>query len=86
MLTLRSILCSSPWRHGLLAATAVASLAGCGQKGDLFLPTEPAAADRATLPQIIVPGGPATAPAPPAQTRDPAGGQGTGTAAPVRQP
>ena len=29
------------------------SLAGCGQKGGLFLPREPAAAQRATLPAAI---------------------------------
>jgi predicted small lipoprotein YifL len=65
-------------------------LAACGQKGDLFLPTDPAAANRATLPQILTPGihrGPATTdPSPPAQTPDSAGGRGTGTAAPIRQP
>ncbi|HMS04613.1 MAG TPA: lipoprotein [Burkholderiaceae bacterium] len=30
-------------------------LVGCGQKGALYLPTESAAADRATLPQAIMP-------------------------------
>ncbi len=59
-------------------------LAGCGQKGDLFLPTGPAAQNRATLPQTVTPGGPPTAPAPAASR--PAGGAGTGTAAPVRTP
>jgi predicted small lipoprotein YifL len=72
---------------------ALASLAACGQKGDLFLPTDPAAANRATLPQVLIPGRTITptmtdpsmtSPAPPAQTREPVGGQGTGTAAPVR--
>jgi predicted small lipoprotein YifL len=33
----------------------LASLAGCGQRGPLFLPTDPAAANRPTLPQILVP-------------------------------
>jgi len=32
-----------------------AGLAGCGQKGALYMPTDPAAANRATLPQVIVP-------------------------------
>ncbi|WP_137896875.1 lipoprotein, partial [Ramlibacter sp. 2FC] len=38
-----------------LAAGAVV-LSGCGQKGPLYLPTEPAAAQRATLPQTLIPG------------------------------
>ena len=38
------------------AATAVlASLAACGQRGPLFLPNDPAAAGRPTLPQILIP-------------------------------
>ncbi|RYE42740.1 MAG: hypothetical protein EOP24_31355 [Hyphomicrobiales bacterium] len=37
-----------------LAASA-AALAACGQRGPLFLPTEPAAAQRATLPQTLNP-------------------------------
>jgi predicted small lipoprotein YifL len=37
-------------------ALAVAGLAACGQKGPLYLPTDPAAKDRATLPQILTPG------------------------------
>ncbi|WP_311222062.1 MULTISPECIES: LPS translocon maturation chaperone LptM [unclassified Acidovorax] len=37
-----------------LAASA-AAVAGCGQRGPLFLPTEPAAAQRATLPQTLNP-------------------------------
>ncbi|MCZ4312347.1 lipoprotein [Comamonadaceae bacterium G21597-S1] len=43
-----------------LAASAVV-LVACGQKGSLFIPTEPAAAQRATLPQTLRPGTPATA-------------------------
>ena len=30
-------------------------LAGCGQRGPLYLPTGPAAANRATLPQVLLP-------------------------------
>lgn len=37
----------------LAVAAAAAGLAACGQKGPLFLPTEPAAAQRATLPQTL---------------------------------
>lgn len=33
----------------------LALLAGCGQTGALYLPTEPAAAQRATLPQALWP-------------------------------
>jgi predicted small lipoprotein YifL len=41
----------------VLAAVAVtaALLAGCGQKGPLYLPTGEAAAARATLPQTLNP-------------------------------
>jgi predicted small lipoprotein YifL len=38
------------------AATFALLLVGCGQKGPLFLPTEPAAANRATLPETLLPG------------------------------
>ena len=30
-------------------------MAGCGQKGELYLPTDPAAANRATLPSLLRP-------------------------------
>ncbi|MBL8371459.1 MAG: lipoprotein [Burkholderiaceae bacterium] len=39
---------------GILGAATVV-LSGCGQKGPLFLPTEAASSQRATLPQLIVP-------------------------------
>ena len=39
----------------LLAASG-ATLSGCGQRGPLFLPTEQAAAQRATLPETLTPG------------------------------
>jgi predicted small lipoprotein YifL len=32
-----------------------AGLVACGQRGPLYLPTDPAAAGRATLPQLITP-------------------------------
>ncbi len=38
-------------------AAAAAGLAACGQRGPLYLPTDPAAAQRATLPQLLTPGG-----------------------------
>ena len=59
-----------------LAASVVALLAACGQKGPLFIPTEPAAQNRATLSETIRPAAtPAASPAsaPPA----------TGTASPL---
>ncbi|MGP1685256.1 MAG: LPS translocon maturation chaperone LptM [Giesbergeria sp.] len=37
-------------------AACVAAVAACGQRGPLFLPQEPAAAQRATLPETLVPG------------------------------
>jgi predicted small lipoprotein YifL len=44
-------------------------LAACGQQGALYLPTDPAAQQRATLPQTLLPGtaaGAASAPSHPA--------------------
>ena len=38
----------------VLGASAV-SLSACGQQGPLYLPTEPAAAKRATLPETLLP-------------------------------
>ncbi|MEO7939992.1 MAG: lipoprotein [Burkholderiaceae bacterium] len=48
MLRIRQILVSA----GTLAVVTVI-LTACGQKGALFIPTEPAAANRATLPQTL---------------------------------
>ena len=39
----------------LMIAIGVLSLGACGQPGALYLPTEPAAAQRATLPQTLTP-------------------------------
>lgn len=71
------ILVSTSPRRLALAACVVAVLAGCGQKGPLYLPTGEAADSRATLPQTLLPAG---APARPASA------PATGTAAPVRNP
>jgi predicted small lipoprotein YifL len=54
--------------HPLLSASAgvlalAAALAGCGQKGPLYLPDTPAAAQRATLPQTVFGGATGKAPA-----------------------
>ena len=74
--------------HGA-AAVIVAStllLSACGQTGVLYLPTEPAAAKRATLPQSMWPIMPdkkkpaAETPAPPAKNTDAA------PAAPASEP
>ena len=45
----------SAFNHAGFAVIALLSLAGCGQTGPLYLPTEPAAAQRATLPQALWP-------------------------------
>ncbi|MBU1357371.1 MAG: lipoprotein [Gammaproteobacteria bacterium] len=43
----------------LVSALSLALLAGalsaCGQRGPLYLPTDPAAKGRATLPQLLIP-------------------------------
>jgi predicted small lipoprotein YifL len=83
-LMLRQILVSASWRRGVPVLVAVMALAACGQKGALFMPTDAAAAGRATLPQSLNPSNnvtPSPAPATPASA-PPA----TGTASPVRQP
>ena len=50
----------------LLIAIGVLSLGACGQPGALYLPTEPAAAQRATLTQTLTPANPfEAAPKPP---------------------
>ncbi|RUP30752.1 MAG: hypothetical protein EKK45_08305 [Curvibacter sp.] len=38
-----------------MALVAVGALCGCGQRGPLYLPQDPAAAQRATLPQVLTP-------------------------------
>jgi predicted small lipoprotein YifL len=69
-----------------LALVGVA-LVGCGQKGALYLPTDPAAKNRATLPGLLLPGssstddatssGAAAAPIPAAPSSAPAPREGT---------
>ncbi|MCA3238556.1 MAG: LPS translocon maturation chaperone LptM [Curvibacter sp.] len=58
----------STFNHGGFAVIALLGLAGCGQTGPLYLPTEPAAAQRATLPQALWP----VMPKKPAQSSRPA--------------
>lgn len=62
--------------RALVLAAVAAAASACGQRGPLYLPTEPAAAQRATLPQTLVPflkqdsseSTPPAAPAAPAST------------------
>jgi predicted small lipoprotein YifL len=53
MLKTKQILVRTLW-----LATGVLGLIACGQPGALYLPTEPAAAQRATLPQTLTPANP----------------------------
>ena len=39
----------------IVLAVCTAALGACGQRGALYLPTEPAAQNRATLPQTVLP-------------------------------
>ncbi len=64
MLKVYKILVGSLRFRLALAAGMVLLLAACGQRGPLFLPSGEAAAGRATLPQILNPTQPASAPAP----------------------
>jgi predicted small lipoprotein YifL len=79
MSSVEQILVIASPRTLVLAASVVALLGGCGQKGALYLPTGEAAANRATLPQALNPAGVA-APVVPAS---PASAPPTGTAVPV---
>ena len=45
-------------------AVCTAALGACGQRGELYLPTEPAAKDRASLPDSVIPTMPGGTPAP----------------------
>ncbi|MFC5500422.1 lipoprotein [Caenimonas terrae] len=80
MLKVCRILVSAPLRRLALAAIVVAPLVACGQKGPLFIPTDPAAQNRATLTESVRPAA-ATPPASPASA-PPA----TGTASPLPVP
>ncbi|WP_298212798.1 lipoprotein [Acidovorax sp.] len=43
--------------RSLVLAASAAALLGCGQRGPLYLPAGPAAAQRATLPETLNPSG-----------------------------
>ncbi len=49
-------------RRLLLALSMVFGLVACGQKGALFIPTDPEASDRAVFPQVLVPDNRSTPP------------------------
>ena len=55
MLNVRQILVSA-----LGLAVIGVALTGCGQKGSLYLPTDPVARDRSTLPGLLLPTPPAS--------------------------
>ncbi|RZL45588.1 MAG: hypothetical protein EOP74_01070 [Variovorax sp.] len=81
MLNVHQILVSAPRRTVLMVcvATSAAALAACGQRGPLYLPKDPAAANRATLPDLMRPRMPgsssdAAAPAPAPASSAPAPG------------
>ncbi len=73
MFNICRILISNRHRRLAVATAGLMLLAACGQKGALFLPTEPAAQGRATLPQTLRPVMVSPPSAPPA----------TGTASPI---
>jgi predicted small lipoprotein YifL len=85
MSNVSQILVSARWPRVALAAVVVGALAGCGQKGPLYLPTDAMAPGRATLPQTLNPAAraasaPTTRPGAPI-SNGPA--TGTGTAEPI---
>ena len=54
----KAVTALTPLTTATAAATAVLALGllgACGQRGNLVLPTEPAAQNRATLPQVLLP-------------------------------
>ncbi|RYF66711.1 MAG: hypothetical protein EOO22_20595 [Comamonadaceae bacterium] len=86
MLNVHQILVSARRRTVLMVcvAASAAALAGCGQRGPLYLPKDPAAANRATLPDLMTPRLPgsssdAAAPAPAGASSAPAA-SGSGVA------
>ncbi len=57
MLNVRQILVSHRARAVLMVClvAGTTALVACGQRGALYLPTDPAATGRATLPQLLTP-------------------------------
>ncbi|WP_223196275.1 LPS translocon maturation chaperone LptM [Diaphorobacter ruginosibacter] len=62
--------CQILFRTIALGGIAVVTVA-CGQRGPLYLPTEPAAAQRATLPETLNPARKPSREAAPASTAEP---------------
>lgn len=91
MLNVHQILVSTRVRAALMVCLAVGTaglVAACGQRGALYLPTDPAAAGRATLPELMTPdslrsssssSSSQAAPAPAAAASAPAGSSNTST-------
>ncbi|RTQ34909.1 hypothetical protein EJP69_10950 [Variovorax gossypii] len=94
MLNVHQILVSTRVRAALMVCLAVGAaglVAACGQRGPLYLPTDPAAAGRATLPELMTPdslrsspstsstSSSQTAPAPAAAASAPAGSNSNNT-------
>ena len=50
-----------------LVAIVVTACAACGQKGPLYLPSDPEARDRASWPETLKPYGPMTSPSAPSE-------------------
>ncbi len=77
MLNVHQILVSARGRTALMVCLAAATLglAACGQRGALYLPTDPAASQRATLPDLLTP-------SMPGGNSDATPSSGTGQAAP----
>ena len=48
---------------GSLLALAISMVLGCGMKGELVLPNEPEAQDRAKFPEVLIPSPSSNAPA-----------------------
>jgi len=48
---------------GSLLALAISMVIGCGMKGELVLPNEPEAQDRAKFPEVLIPSPSSNAPA-----------------------
>ena len=53
-------------RRIILALSMAFGLVACGQRGALFIPTDPEASDRAVFPQVLVPD---SRPAPPSSSQ-----------------
>ncbi|TXD16130.1 LPS translocon maturation chaperone LptM [Extensimonas vulgaris] len=69
---------------GPCLGAALVVLVGCGQRGPLYLPKEPAGRERATLPQVLTPESLANKPAAPASAPAPAAAAASAPASPSK--